>query len=73
MPEILAERLRSLRAERGLTQKDVYTAIGVAPVAYQRYEYGGAPAYNQLVALADFFGVSLDYLVGRSDNPEINH
>lgn len=64
-----ADRLREIRAARNLTQKDVYTAIGVSPIVYQRYEYGHSPAYEKLLALADFFDVSLDYLVGRSDDP----
>ncbi len=65
-----SDRLKELRASRNLTQKAVYTAIGVAPVVYQRYEYGQAPSFDNLLALADFFNVSLDYLVGRSDIPE---
>ena len=50
-------------------EKDLYTAIHVAPIVYQRYEYGHSPAFEQLIALADYFDVSLDYLVGRSDDP----
>ncbi len=65
----LAERLRELRSYRNLTQKDVYTAIGVSPIVYQRYEYGNSPSFEKLIALADYFDVSLDYLVGRSDDP----
>ena len=65
----LADRLRELRANRKLTQKDVYTAIEVSPIVYQRYEYGRSPSYEKLIALADYFDVSLDYLVGRSDDP----
>lgn len=66
-----SDRLRQLRTERNLTQKDVYTAIGVAPIVYQRYEYGRHyPAFEQLLSLADFFDVSLDYLCGRSDDPQ---
>ena len=65
-----ADRLRLLRTEHGLTQKDVFSAIGVAPIVYQRYEYGRSPSFENLIALADFFDVSLDYLVGRSDVPE---
>lgn len=64
-----ADRLRELRSARGLTQKDVYTAIEVSPIVYQRYEYGHSPAHDKLIALADYFDVSLDYLVGRSDDP----
>ena len=64
------ERLTELRKERQLTQKQVYEGVGMSPIGYQRYEYGDRePAYKKLLALADFFNVSIDYLVGRSDNP----
>lgn len=65
------ERLLYLRQSRKLTQKDVYSAVGMSALGYQRYEYGQRePAFQKLIALADFFDVSLDYLVGRSDNPK---
>lgn len=70
MSMTFADRLRELRSARNLTQKDVYSAIRVAPIVYQRYEYGHSPSYEKLIALADYFDVSLDYLVGRSDDPE---
>ncbi len=42
--------------------------------AYQRYEGDAStPHHDTLLALADFFNVSLDYLVGRSDNPKVNN
>ena len=64
------ERLKELRVSRNLTQKEIADSVGMAPVAYQRYEYGTRePAYQKLIALADYFDVSLDYLVGRSDAP----
>lgn len=64
------ERLKELRIQRGLTQKAVAEATGIAPVAYQRYEYGTRePAFQKFIALADYFGVTLDYLAGRSDDP----
>ena len=67
------ENLLKLRKSRNLTQKQVYTAVGLSAIGYQRYEYGERePAYQKLIALADFFDVSIDYLVGRTDNPEIN-
>ena len=63
-------RLKELRNARNLTQKEVAESAGMAPMAYQRYEYGTRePAFRQLIALADYFDVSLDYLVGRSDAP----
>ena len=64
------ERLKELRFSRNLTQKEIADSVGMAPVAYQRYEYGTRePAYQKLIALADYFDVSLDYLLGRSDDP----
>lgn len=65
-----SERLKELRIARNLTQKQVYEAVNMSPIGYQRYEYGDRePAYQNLLALADYFNVSLDYLCGRSDDP----
>lgn len=65
-----SERLKYLRTSRNLTQKQIYEAVGMSAIGYQRYEYGERePAYQKLLALADYFDVSLDYLAGRSDNP----
>lgn len=65
-----SNRLISLRKSRNITQKQVCNAIGMSEPAYQRYEYGQRePAYQKLIALADYFDVSIDYLVGRSDDP----
>ena len=60
------EHLLHLRTERGFLQKEVAKAIGVSILTYQRYEYGHRePHLSQLVALADFYGISLDELAGR--------
>ena len=64
------KRLMQLQSEKKLLKKDVAAAIGVTYRHYQRYESGESePALSVLVALADYFDVSLDYLTGRSDNP----
>lgn len=56
--------------EHNYTQRQVADGIGIAEQAYQRYEYGRTvPSALVLISLADFFNVSLDYLVGRSDDP----
>lgn len=61
-------RLRELRKERGETQAQVGTAIGIGERHYQKFEAGdNFPNVENLCALADHFGVSLDYLMGRSD------
>ena len=60
-------RLKELREARGLTQEDL---MGVVPRQYQRYERGeGEPKLAGWIFLADFYDVSLDYLVGRSEEP----
>ena len=67
----LSERLRLLRKERGLKQQEVADHFGQSLRAYQYYESGTRrPEYPHLLALADFFDVSLDYLTGRSETRE---
>ena len=70
---MIAERLIGLRKERGLTQRVVAAGANVTERQYQFYEHGQRkPGYDMLIALADFFGCSIDFLVGRTDNPEVN-
>lgn len=53
-----------------MTQRDVYNALGMSSTVYNRYENGNrVPPLETLVAFADLYGVSLDYLVGRTDDP----
>lgn len=68
----LSERLRELRKRDNVTQVQAAVGVNMAERAYQRLEAGHKPSYDTLIALADYFNVSLDYLVGRSDKPEIN-
>ena len=64
----LQERLRALRRERGETQAQVAAATGMIEQQYQRYERGaGLPNLESVWKLADHFGVSIDYLLGRSE------
>lgn len=68
-----ANRLKQLRKENKLKQTDMASLLELTTRHYQEIEYGkvNIPALT-LIKLADFFNVSLDYLVGRTDNPEIN-
>lgn len=69
----LNERLKELRAKKGLSQKQISKELNISDRNYQRYEYGTVePVASTLIALADYFNVSIDYLVGRTDNPKIN-
>lgn len=63
------ERLKQLRIAKQVTQKEIAECLSVQVVTVQRYEYGDRlPKLDQLVALADYFNVSLDYLIGRSNS-----
>jgi transcriptional regulator with XRE-family HTH domain len=69
-----SERIKELRLENGMTQTDVGNIIGVKRHSVYTYEQGlNYPEVRNLIILADYFKVSLDYLVGRTDNPEVNH
>ncbi|MCI8527517.1 MAG: helix-turn-helix transcriptional regulator [Oscillospiraceae bacterium] len=60
--------MKELRNERKETQTQVANAIGATMRQYQRYEAGEQkPGLDYLMALADHFQVSLDYLTGRTD------
>lgn len=63
-------RLTSLRKDRKLLQADVANKVGIARATYGAYEQGSRqPDFDTLEKLADFFGVSLDYLLGRTNTP----
>ena len=65
------ERLKTLRIESKATQKHMAQKFNITERAYQRYEGNqSTPNYSTLLALVDYFNVSLDYLVGRSDDPK---
>lgn len=64
----LSKKIAELRAERNITKKDLGLAIGVSDVAIGYWEHGRSePNASNIVALADFFGVSADYLLGRTE------
>ena len=68
----LAEALKRFRKQFKVTQKGAAEVSGVSERVYQSYEYGKVvPTVTILMALADFYDVSLDYLVGRSDDPQM--
>ena len=65
-----AEALKRFRKEFNLTQKQVADAANLFPQGYQVYEYGREPSVAILCKLADAYNVSVDYLLGRTDNPK---
>lgn len=67
-----SERIVAIKKEKKILQKDIAAAIGITVRNYQRYEKGEQqPTLPVLIALADYFNVSLDFLTGRSDCPDI--
>jgi transcriptional regulator with XRE-family HTH domain len=69
LPEIVGKNIRSLREKRGLAQKFVAEKIGVKNNTLSGYEAGRRlPDADILQKLADFFEVSTDFLLGRTDD-----
>lgn len=64
---MLTDRLKTLREQKGLTRKEVSEAVGLESSTYGKYEKGQRqPSYQILLALAEFYNVSVDYLTGYS-------
>lgn len=64
----LAERLKELRKEKGLRQEQVAVALDISMSSYCLYEQGKRePTASVLCRMADYYGVSVDYLLGRSE------
>lgn len=65
-------RLKEIRENKGLSQYALATAIGESQSTLASWENGKAmPRANTLIRLADFLNVSIDYLCGRSNVPEM--
>ena len=63
---ILATRIEKLRKEKKMTQKEVAEKLNISRSAYSQYEIGKKePRIYTLIAIADLYKVSIDYLVGR--------
>lgn len=70
---IFNERLKILRTEKGLTQEEAAGTLDFNYRHYQRLEADGhLPNYKSLLQIANFFEVSVDWLMGRTDRREVN-
>ena len=66
-------RLKVLSAKRGISQLKLAMDLGLSQNTVSRYETGEREAdYRTLILLGDYFNVSIDYLLGRTDNPRMN-
>ncbi len=66
-------RIRDLREDRDLTQTEISRVLACSQRVYSNYERGELDIPTDiLIKLADFHGVSTDYILGRTDNPKTN-
>lgn len=67
------ERIRDLREDNDLTQKEIAGKLNISQRAYSHYENGSRNIpLNIIVKLADVYNCSVDYLLGRTNNKNIN-
>lgn len=64
-----SDRLKELRKLKGMTQKQMATQFEMTERNYQRLEANNSPSNETLIKFADYFDVSTDYLLGRSNDP----
>ncbi|EGO62261.1 helix-turn-helix domain-containing protein [Acetonema longum] len=73
MSSYFAVRLKTLRQRKNLTQKQMAQLFKLTERGYQNYEIGkSTPNVSLLTALADYFDVSIDYLLGRTDDSKLH-
>lgn len=69
----MKNNLKLLRKSRGYTQIALQMKTGIEQALLSKYERGErTPPTETLLVLADFYGVSIDYILCRTDNPKIN-
>lgn len=66
-------RLREIRKNKNISQLKLALELNMSQNTISRYETGERePGITELIQIADYFDVSIDYLVGRTENPKIN-
>ncbi len=69
----MLNNLRKLRKEKKMTQVALQMATGIEQALLSKYETGERiPPTETLILLADYYDVSMDYIMCRTDNPKIN-
>lgn len=67
------KRIRDLREDKDLTQTDVAKVLGISQRSYSYYENGERTLTPEiLIKLSKFHNVSIDYILGNTDNPQVN-
>ena len=71
--DIMKNNLKKLRKEAGLTQISLQMKTGIEQALLSKFENGDRiPPTETLIILADFYNVSMDYIMKRTNNPNIN-
>ena len=66
-------RLKELRKKKGISQLRLASDLNTTQNTVSRYETGERePGIDELIKIADYFNVSVDYLIGRTENPKMN-
>ena len=66
--ESFANRLKELREEKGIKQQELGQLVNMTKMAISHWEKGHSePSIAQLILLSNYFGVTVDYLVGKTD------
>ncbi|MBQ5322986.1 MAG: helix-turn-helix transcriptional regulator [Oscillospiraceae bacterium] len=67
------KNLRGIREDRDIKQKDIAKVLNVSQNTYSQYENGIISLTAEvLIKLAEYYNVSIDYLLNRTDNPKVN-
>lgn len=69
---MFSERIKSMRKEKHLTQAELALNVGLSTRGYQDLELGATPRGDTLLAIAEFYDVSMDWLMGRTEKREVN-
>ena len=66
-------KLLELRSEKGISQREMAKIMNVSQGTYNNWENERTqPSIEQLIVLSDFFAVSVDYLIGKTDDYEVS-
>lgn len=69
----MIKNLKLLRTKKGISQQYLAGILGISQQSVNKYEnHNVEPDISTLIAMSEFFGVSVDFLIGKSDNPELS-
>lgn len=68
----LADRIKATAKKKGIPLKAMLEELGLGSNTISHMRHGKMPASDTLARISDYLGCSVDYLLGRTDNPEIN-